>query len=96
VLQRRRSGPRARHGGARQLHRGAPDRSAPGPIAKIIQDPKAVRIDPEKLSSAAALDDAIAEFSRFYLERREQEINFAGDDERKRENYTMSSPPGWR
>jgi hypothetical protein len=32
----------------------------------------------------AALDDAIAEFSRFYLERREQEIKSAGDDERKR------------
>jgi hypothetical protein len=36
-------------------------------------------IDAEKLSSTAALD-AIAEFSRFYLERREQEIN-----ERKRQ-----------
>jgi hypothetical protein len=55
-----------------------------GSPAKTIQDPKVVGIDTEKLGSAAALDDAIAEFSRFYLERREQEINSAGDDERKR------------
>ena len=64
---------------------GAADRSALGPIAKVIQDPKAVGIDAEELSSTAALDDAIAEFSRFYLERREQEIRSAGDDERKRQ-----------
>ena len=62
-------------------HRGAADRPALGPIAKVIQDPKAVGIDAEKLSRTAALDDAIAEFSRFYLERREQEIGSAGDDE---------------
>jgi superfamily II DNA or RNA helicase len=65
-------------------HRSAANRSALGPIAKTIQDPKAVGIDTERLRSAAALDDAVAEFSRFYLERREQEINAAGDDERKR------------
>src|SRR5215472_11922075 len=66
-------------------HLGAADRSALGPITKVIQDPKAVGIDAEELSSTAALDDAIAEFSRFYLERREQEIRSAGDDERKRQ-----------
>jgi hypothetical protein len=65
-------------------HRSTANRSALGAIAKTIQDPKVVGIDTEKLGSAAALDDAIAEFSRFYLERREQEINSAGDDERKR------------
>ena len=62
-------------------HRSAADRPALGPIAKVIQDPKAVGIDAEKLSSTAGLDDAIAEFSRFYLEGREQEIGSAGDDE---------------
>ena len=41
-------------------HRGAADRSALGPIAKVT---RAVGIDAEKLSSTAALDDAIAEFS---------------------------------
>jgi hypothetical protein len=65
-------------------HRSAANRTALGPTAKTIQDPKVVGIDTEKLGSAAALDDAIAEFSRFYLERREQEIDSAGDDERKR------------
>jgi hypothetical protein len=65
-------------------HRSAANRTALEAIAKTIQDPKVVGIDTEKLGSAATLDDAIAEFSRFYLERREQEINSAGDDERKR------------
>lgn len=37
----------------------------------------------EKVSEAASLDEGIAEFSRFYLERREQEVRFAGNDERK-------------
>ena len=63
---------------------GAADRSALGPIAKVIQDPKAVGIDAEELSSTAALDDAVAEFSRFYLERREQEIRRLRGASRKR------------
>jgi hypothetical protein len=58
-------------------HRGALERSALKPIAKTIQDPTTLGVDIEKLSSAAALDDAIAEFSRFYLERREQETKSA-------------------
>ena len=50
-------------------------------------------IDAEKLSSTAALDDAIAEFSRFYMERREQEIRSAGDDERKRQKLRDEFTP---
>jgi len=69
---------------------GAADRSALGPIAKVT---RAVGIDAEKLSSTAALDDAIAEFSRFYMERREQEIRSAGDDERKRQKLRDEFTP---
>jgi hypothetical protein len=41
-----------------------------------------VNIDP--LADAAKLDGAISEFSRFYLERREQDMQAAGADLRKR------------
>jgi superfamily II DNA or RNA helicase len=43
-----------------------------------------VGINLEKLADAANADEAISEFSRFYLERREHEVNCAGSDERKR------------
>jgi hypothetical protein len=43
-----------------------------------------VGLHPEKLTTAAQEDDAIAEFCRFYLERGEQELRSAGADERKR------------
>jgi hypothetical protein len=52
-----------------------------------------VGVDAEKLSSTAALDNAIAEFSRFYLERREQEIKSAGDDGRKRQKQRDEFTP---
>jgi hypothetical protein len=48
-------------------HRGVLERSALKPTAKTIQDPTTLGVDIEKLSSAAALDDAIAEFSRFFF-----------------------------
>jgi superfamily II DNA or RNA helicase len=74
-------------------HRGALERSALKPIDKSIQDPATLGVDIEKLSSAPALDDAIAEFSRFYLERREQETKSAGNDERKRQKLLDEFTP---
>jgi hypothetical protein len=41
-------------------------------------------LDVQKLTEAASLDEAISEFCRFYLERREQETQAAGADQRKR------------
>jgi hypothetical protein len=41
-------------------------------------------LDVQKLADAASLDEAISEFLRFYLERREQETQAAGTDQRKR------------
>jgi superfamily II DNA or RNA helicase len=43
-----------------------------------------IGINLEKLAEAASVDEAISEFSRFYLERREYEVSCAGNDERKR------------
>jgi len=74
-------------------HRGAVARSALGPIPKTIEDPKSLGLDTEKVISTAALDEAIAEFSRFYLERREQEMQAAGDDERKRKKLQDEFTP---
>jgi hypothetical protein len=42
---------------------------------------------------AASLDDAISEFSRFYLERRELEMRAAGEDERKRKKLQDEFTP---
>lgn len=54
------------------------------PVEKLIRDAGALGIDPEKLQAAGESDDAIAEFSRFYLERGAIEMQAAGTDERKR------------
>ena len=65
-------------------HRGSLDRSAIAALPKTIEQPLSVGIDAEKLTNAAQDDDAISEFCRFYLERREQELQSAGADERRR------------
>jgi hypothetical protein len=49
-----------------------------------ISDAREIGVDLERLAEAASLDEAISEFSRFYLERRELEVGCAGNDERKR------------
>ena len=65
-------------------HRKSNGRAGLAPLGKVIDDPETLGIDADKLLEAARLDEGIAEFSRFYLERREQEIKAAGGDERKR------------
>ncbi len=60
-------------------------RSALLPLGNSIDDPAVLGIDTEKLIETAHLDDAISEFSRFYIERRTQETTSAGGDERKRQ-----------
>jgi hypothetical protein len=54
------------------------------PVAKLIQDAATVGIDAAKVGAAGERDEAIAEFSRFYLERGRVEMQSAGTDERKR------------
>jgi ERCC4-related helicase len=65
-------------------HRSAIGRPALAPLGKTIESPISLGLDVEKLADKAGLDEGISEFSRFYLERREQETRAAGDDERKR------------
>lgn len=74
-------------------HRGPAARSALTPLAKTIEEPLALGLNPEKLLSAAQHDDAVSEFCRFYLERREQEARGAGADERKRKKIEDDFAP---
>jgi superfamily II DNA or RNA helicase len=53
-------------------------------LAPTITDVIEIGLNMNKVSDAASLDEGIAEFCRFYLERREQEVRCAGDDERKK------------
>lgn len=53
------------------------------PVPRTIEKPETLGIDIEKLKTSAIVDEGIAEFCRFYLERRQLEIERTGD-ERKR------------
>lgn len=62
-------------------------------IPSNLEDPTSLGIDDELLVQAAKRDDGISEFSRFYLERREQEMLSARDDERKRKKLQDDFTP---
>jgi superfamily II DNA or RNA helicase len=53
-------------------------------VPPIIEDIASVGVDKSAVQVAAQMDPAIAEFRRFYLERRALEVQSAADDERKR------------
>ena len=74
-------------------HFSSDGRSALRTLVPTISDPIEIGLNTEKIAEAAGLDEGIAEFSRFYLERREQEVRFAGSDERKsRKLYDEFTP----
>lgn len=76
-----------------QDHRNIDGRASLAPLSSTIEKPSNIGIDLEKINDSANLDTGISEFARFYLERREQEIRAAGDDERKRAKlYDEFSP----
>lgn len=63
------------------------------PVEKTIRDPATVGINKEKLLEAGEQDDAIAEFRRFYYERRDEELAAAGEDARKRQKLDDDFTP---
>ena len=69
------------------------DASAVGPLPSVLDSPSVVGLSIEQVANAAVLDPAIAEFSRFYLERRAQEVRAAGEDERKRKKLEDEFTP---
>lgn len=60
------------------------DASMMSPVPGVIKSPQEVGIDFRHVAQSAQEDSAVAEFSRFYLERRAIEVAAAGSDERKR------------
>ena len=63
------------------------------PVERIVRDPATLGINTVKLSEAGARDEAIAEFCRFYEERREEEMEAAGSDARKRQKLNDDFTP---
>jgi hypothetical protein len=62
-------------------------------LSSTLDDPRALGLDIARLSAETQLDDAIGEFCRFYLERREVEMKAAGGDERKRKKLEDEFTP---
>ena len=58
-------------------------RSGVARIPDVIEDVSSVGVKAEQLVDVAAIDPGIGEFSRFYLERRAQEVASANGDARK-------------
>src|SRR5262245_37801893 len=59
----------------------------------MIEDVSSVGVKAEQLVDLAAIDPGIGEFSRFYLERRAQEVASANGDARKRKKLEDDSTP---
>ena len=59
----------------------------------MIENAKYLGIDTERLADVASRDPGIAEFRRFYIERRAQEMSAAGDDARKRKKLEDDFTP---
>jgi superfamily II DNA or RNA helicase len=63
------------------------------PVPATIRDPLTAGIDRARLAAAGENDSAIAEFRRFYEERRELELQSAGTDARKRKKLEDDFTP---
>lgn len=74
-------------------HNAQVGRSGLGPLPHTIENPSALGINLDRLADVAKLDGAISEFSRFYLERRAQEMQAAGGDERKKKKLEDDFTP---
>jgi len=62
-------------------------------LPPTLEDPRVLGLNIDSLGDAATSDAAIAEFCRFYLERRAQEMQDAGGDERKRKKLEDEFTP---
>jgi len=63
------------------------------PIADPLKNPEAVGLDPAVVVQKAMQDEGVAEFCRFYLDRRKQELEAAGSDPRKRKKIQDDFTP---
>jgi len=74
-------------------HHAQAGRPGLGPLSPTIENPIALGLNIDRLTEVAKLDGAIAEFSRFYMERRAQETQAAGGDERKQKKLEDEFTP---
>jgi superfamily II DNA or RNA helicase len=74
-------------------HHAQVDRSGLEPLPRTIENPIALGLNFDSLADTAKLDAAISEFSRFYMERRAQEMQAASGDERKRKKLEDEFTP---
>ena len=74
-------------------HRGPEGRPSLLALPRNLESPAELALNVEKLVEEARQDEAIAEFSRFYIERRQQEIASAGNDARKRQKLQEDFTP---
>jgi superfamily II DNA or RNA helicase len=74
-------------------HHAQAGRSGLGPLSPTIENPIALGLNIDRLTEVAELDGAISEFSRFYMERRAQEMQAAGGDERKQKKLEEEFTP---
>lgn len=63
------------------------------PLSSSIKDIADLDLKPSDLYAAAREDEAIAEFCRFYLERKDHEVQAAGENERKRKKLEDEFTP---
>jgi len=74
-------------------HNKLTDQAGLRPLPRTIENPNEFGINLDKISEMAKNDEAISEFSRFYLERRAQEIQAAKDDDRKKKKLEDDFTP---
>ncbi|HLK81646.1 MAG TPA: SNF2-related protein [Xanthobacteraceae bacterium] len=74
-------------------HRAHAVRSGLYKLTDVIENAQHLGIDTERLADAATRDPGIAEFCRFYIERRAHEVKAAGSDARKRKKLEDDFTP---
>jgi hypothetical protein len=63
------------------------------PVVDPLKNPEAAGLAPTVLLQKALQDEGVAEFCRFYLDRRKQELEAAGTDPRKRKKIEEDFTP---
>lgn len=62
-------------------------------LEDVIENANSLGLDAERIEEVCRQDQGIAEFCRFYLERREEELHAAGGDQRKRKKLEDEFTP---
>lgn len=73
-------------------HRSLGSKSGLAALPRTIEQPKAIGLDTKRIKEAASLDEGIAEFCRFYLERREYEIERTADERKRKKLHDEFTP----